>query len=72
MKTNINFGGKAWVRSSAKCWVKSFIFLPHKYHTQISTEDSDILDLTKHAKTTNNSAGYNIFSRRVISTTSDI
>ena len=49
MKTNINFGDKAWVRSPAKCWVKSFI-LPHKYHTQISSEDSDILDLTKHAK----------------------
>ena len=71
MKTNINFDGKAWVRSPAKCWVNSFI-LPHKYHTQISTEDSDILDLTKHAKTTNNNACYHIFSRRVISTPSDI
>ena len=71
MKTNINFGDKAWVRSPAKCWVKSFI-LPHKYHTQISSEDSDILHLTKHAKTTNNSAGYHMFSLRVISTHSDI
>ena len=30
-KTNINFIGHAWVRTTANCWIKGFI-LPHKYH----------------------------------------
>ena len=39
---------------------------------QISTEDSEILWLTKNAKTNNNIAGYHLVSRRVISTPLDV
>ena len=39
---------------------------------KISTEDSGILQLTKNAKTNNNTAGYHLVSRRVISAPSDV
>ena len=47
------------------------LFYPISIMPQISTEDSGILQLTKNAKTNNNTAGYHLVSLREISTPSD-
>ena len=39
---------------------------------EISTEDSDILQLTKNAKTNNNMEGYHLVSRHEIFIPSDV
>ena len=40
--------------------------------SQISTEDSGILQLTKNTKANNNIAGYHLISYRIIFTPSDV
>ena len=69
-KTNKKFRGQAWVRPSAKCWVKGFV-LPHKYHVP-NFYQRFWYALTKNTKTNNNIAGYHLVSRPVISVPSDV
>ena len=49
MKTNLNFRSEAWGRPLQSARLRA-LFYPINIMTQISTKDSDILQLTKNEK----------------------